>query len=884
MNISTKTIIAVFLLFFFIQEITGKENQYAEYQAGVIVFKISKNINVEKTQNKNYKFDNQEITAFLNELEDPRTERTFPHCLPPKFNQVDLTRIYTLRFSDDFPIPELCASFSVLKDIEYAEPRYIHQLDVEYSDPLSWGQYGLRRVQAKQAHDITTGHKTIPVAIIDTGIDMDHPDLIDNIWVNPGEDLNGDGQIQNNERNRRDDDDNGQIDDFYGWDFVDDDNHPEDEVDIEGYENPGHGTHVAGISAAATNNELGVASIGYNCSIMVVRTGSINIPYGYDGIEYAARTGAQVINCSWGGGGGGRFGQEVVTYAHEQGALVIAAAGNDNRSARHYPSAFSNVVAVAATDSNDLKASFSNYGNWVDLSAPGYQILATTLGRNYGRKSGTSMASPYAAGVAILLRAAYPGLEIEHIEMLLLEGADDIDDINPDYRDELGLGRINALASLNLGPRPVLEVSEMEFISEENENHKFDLGETLEIAFEFRNRGGNPFADSLTAYLSSNDPSIIIEEGEVLIADIRAGRTENNFEDPFRITIADDTIAHTSSLTLIVQSRGRLNAVNEKYEIVLGHPKVLYIDNDGSRNTEEWYLSALETIPVGWERMVVSEDVSPEPEYLSNYEMVIWATGDALNPLDDDHRNAITESFEAGARLLLTGKYIGDDEENHELLENVFGAQHSQDSVLAATVESLPGNRPLPVEMEMFLFGHGGAPDGRVSPSTMIPVNGADSLVVYRYRDPVTGIAGVYRSDRETNSKTIYMGFGLESVSNVRTRRQDVMSELFGWFSIVSSTPLDQNYVPTEFSIISAYPNPFNQQIRINFNLPSHGLVNLKLFDFSGRQVGFSGVSRYYPQGESEVVLNARSIPSGDYLVVFEYNQKMLGKKITLLK
>ncbi|MBZ0200219.1 MAG: S8 family peptidase, partial [Ignavibacteriaceae bacterium] len=272
------------------------------------------------------------------------------------------------------------------------------------------------------------------------------PDLSGNLWHNYNE-------IPNNSI---DDDANGYIDDYIGWDFggltgTPDNNPMEDRSD--------HGTHVAGISSAVTDNGIGVASIGFKTKIMAVKTSQDNyrnssgqpyIAFGYEGIKYAADNGCKVINCSWGGGGYSVFGQEMIDYAVSKGALVVTAAGNSNSSSPFYPAAYKGVLSVASTDQGDLKSGFSNYGITVDVSAPGSGILSTWMNDTYTTLSGTSMASPLTAGLAALVFAQFPAYNPLQVGEQIRVTSDDINQSNPNYQNLLGRGRINAQNALTL--------------------------------------------------------------------------------------------------------------------------------------------------------------------------------------------------------------------------------------------------------------------------------------------------------------------------------------------------------------------------------------------------------------------------------------------------
>jgi hypothetical protein len=294
-------------------------------------------------------------------------------------------------------------------------------------------------IDAPEAWDVNTGSSDIVIAVIDTGVDYTHRDLQANMWVNNGE-------IPDNDI---DDDDNGYVDDVYGYDLMNEDGDPVDDH--------GHGTHCAGTIAAISDNGFDVAGVCWNARIMSLKVfsesgGGCGCDI-YQAFYYAVNNGADITSNSWGGGGYSQTNQQIIDYVHSQGVLTVASAGNGNSSALHYPSGYGNVIGVAATDSDDKKASFSNYGDRVDIAAPGVDVLSlraagTSLGTVYDDYttilSGTSMSCPHVSAVAALIMSRFPGLGLEDLEMRLLATVDDITEKNPDYKWLLGTGRLNA--------------------------------------------------------------------------------------------------------------------------------------------------------------------------------------------------------------------------------------------------------------------------------------------------------------------------------------------------------------------------------------------------------------------------------------------------------
>jgi len=340
--------------------------------------------------------------------------------LHPGIDDRLLSRTYQVEFSQINKVSELVTYLSELNELEYAERKELHESflspnDQYYSNSFNSGQWALFQIDAPLAWDISTGSSDIVVAVTDNAINISHPDLVNKMVP--------------------------------GWDAVDNDNDPSPCGGNDGF----HGSHVSGIVGAETNNNIGIASIGYNVSIMPVKIGDCNtgsLTSGYDGIIWAADNGADVINMSWGGGGSSNYGQNVCSYAWNLGTILIAAAGNDGTNQQFYPAAYDDVVSVASTTTGDSKSSFSQYGTWVSISAPGSSILSTDEGSSYQVTQGTSMASPLVAGLVGLMISHAPSASPQQVVDCLLSTAENIDGANSNYIGQLGAGRINAYQAL----------------------------------------------------------------------------------------------------------------------------------------------------------------------------------------------------------------------------------------------------------------------------------------------------------------------------------------------------------------------------------------------------------------------------------------------------
>ena len=336
----------------------------------------------------------------------------------------------------DGKVREALAAYRRNPNVEYAEPDLVITISRTPNDPdfgLLWGLHNEGQtvggdpgiagadIGAVEAWDIWTGDPTFRVAVIDTGVDYTHPDLVDNIWTNPGE--TGTDEFGNpKETNGIDDDFNGYIDDVHGFNFVTFSSDPMDDH--------GHGTHVSGTIGAVADNGIGVAGVNWRCQIVGLKflnaNGSGTVSGAVGAIEYVIANGIRLSNNSWGGTGYSQSLYNAILDAQSVGHVFVAAAGNtgaDSDLLPHYPSAYDlgNIISVAATDNDDDLASFSVYGAVsVDLAAPGVKIYSTIPGASYTYLKGTSMASPHVTGVLALLMSRLPTLGWHEVRDLVI--------------------------------------------------------------------------------------------------------------------------------------------------------------------------------------------------------------------------------------------------------------------------------------------------------------------------------------------------------------------------------------------------------------------------------------------------------------------------------
>ncbi|MEJ5285670.1 MAG: S8 family serine peptidase [Bacteroidota bacterium] len=417
-----------------------------------------------------------------------------------------LRRVFIVKYTNEIDPIVASRKLHNLGIFEYVEPFYIHKIDSATNDPYFGNQYYLRQIKALEAWNlIDSTADTVVVGIVDTGVDIDHEDLRKNIFINYGEvGIDSSGKFKS--LNGIDDDGNGYVDDVFGWDFCGTDGQKPDNDPRPGN---GHGTHVAGIVGAVHNNEIGVAGIVPKVKILPVKTADDNpfntfISKGYEGILYAGIMGAKVINCSWGSETGSELENDVIRTVNSMGVCVVAAAGNDGKYSDFAPASLNGVLSVAAVDSNDIKAGFSNYSGRVGVSAPGVKILSTTPANSYASWDGTSMASPVASGVVALARQKFPNLNYEQIYELVKRQSDNIDSLNPNYVGLIGSGRVNAQRTLDCNPDTIRSIILTSYkVFDFDGDNLLVPNDTIKLFLAFK----NVFSDLKNVYVEIPDNS-----------------------------------------------------------------------------------------------------------------------------------------------------------------------------------------------------------------------------------------------------------------------------------------------------------------------------------------------------------------------------------------
>jgi subtilisin family serine protease len=528
------------------KDITIKQSKAVkgkDHIPGVIIFKLKESGVSAKSLSINPKFNLKSASIMSMERKFPEARHTDKVQALGRIKNPGLERIYQIKISSDAQMDAVIKELLEDPRVEYAEPKYIHHrnfLPSTVNDPEQHPY--LSRVRAPQAWALFNSGPQVIIGIVDSGSELDHEDLSDNIYHNPGE-------ISNNDK---DDDNNGKVDDYNGWDFVgfDKDNFVEDkDPNVKDSLND-HGVHVSGLASAVTNNSKGVASIAFNqAKLLIVKTAADNnsedIYQGYEGVKYAADMGANIINCSWGGTEGGDFGRDIINYAISKNCLIVAAAGNHDPldslgDELTYPAAYEGVIAVANTNNADVKHPASNYGRYVSISAPGVAIESTTYNNSYDLNTGTSMSAPVVSSAAALVKSYYGNrFTMQQVGELLRATADNIDAKNPAYAGQLGRGRLNVYRALTEIPPSI----RMENITRvDKAASKVVQPDTLYLYFDIKN-----FlfpVSNLLLTLSSNNPDVTIISPQVTISALGTLQTQTKV-GPFKAAIPPQTPSNT---------------------------------------------------------------------------------------------------------------------------------------------------------------------------------------------------------------------------------------------------------------------------------------------------------------------------------------------------
>ncbi len=541
----------------------------AFYYGGEVIVKFRPDLKL--GENTLLKTGQTSVDALLDQFQMIQLTRTF--ILPQRFSETEdsgLKQIYTFTYSGGDDPVKVALKLAEHPLIEYALPKLLNKMhrnsspeqniysshnSVKPNDPIYPQMTHLRLLNLEQAWDIVKGeHGNVIVAIVDGQIDWSHPDLIENVWVNPGE----------IEDNGIDDDGNGFVDDVHGWNFTNNTNDPGGIKSLT--KSLGHGTAVAGVISARSDNELGVAGSSWNATFMPIGAASFSdttIRYGYEGIVYAAANGADIINTSWGSTVEDpnpieeqflrAFVHDIIRFAVDQGALVISSAGNgslNNDIALSLPAADPNVLSIGATRKDNMrKAAFSNYGITVDVFAPGININSTSPNEEYvDGVNGTSFSAPLVAGIAALVKTIRPDFSPEQISQQLQATARSIDNDNSGFEGNLGQGFVDANAAVTDFSKPGLQLVDTKW-NDEDEDGFVENGEKVLLEVSYKNWLST--VNNVAVKLESSSTLITITNKTISIEEVKSMETA---KITFELTVGEMQIEELVLFSLDVSA------------------------------------------------------------------------------------------------------------------------------------------------------------------------------------------------------------------------------------------------------------------------------------------------------------------------------------------
>jgi serine protease len=847
----------------------------------------------------------------------------------------NIARIFTFHYDSDIDPTELSKLiYDSNKDIiEWVEPDFVYQQDFMPNDPAIGQQYHISKINSFQAWDLNQGDTNIVIGLVDSGTDFDHPDLAANIKYNWDDPVNG-----------IDDDNNGFVDDFKGWDFGNGDNDPQIY-----YSANDHGSHVSGCASQVTNNGVHGAGIGFKVKLMISKHSIDNVPdllYNTnDGLVYCYQNGAKVMNCSFGSSAYSSFTQDIINSAWGAGVVTCASAGNGNPGIEtpRYPASYDNVVSVAATNSSDLKASFSNYHSTVDVSAPGEAILSTLWDNTYASYSGTSMSAPITSGTVALIRSLHPSWTPAQVVDRLKLGVDSIYNLNPGYIGKLGTGRINAFKCLSDLPIVSLVSYSHNDSLYGNNDGVYEVGEKISILLTYKNiwlTGNN-----ISLRLTTTDPDVEITKDSVYAGTLNAYNTySTSINNTFEVK-AKSTCPFDKTVTF------RLRTSSNAYS------------NDISNTINVTFRQGWATHTINNLKLSLTKDgaLGRKP---SSYGSGLNITGYTGNQIMDAgvmigvSNTKVSDVCRRGTGTASDTDFVGLNAYtintpgvySHQDGSGLFNDDGAGSSKIGVTVsaKSYAWNTTPDVDYIILKYSIKNTSGSLLSNlfagiyiyytpiganSNLVSAVDTSSKLGYTYQnsnsDPHLGVCLLTNQNlnfKAINALEVFNGFSTQekwdalssgistpsygpgiacfviSAGPVNINNNDSVTVAF---AVVKGTDLNNikansqtaknkygligvepisNEVPLKYTLYQNYPNPFNPVTTLKFDLPRQDEATVKVYDILGRETIVLLSKKKLSAGSYEITFDAGSLSSGIYFYRIETQKFTDVKKMVLVK
>ncbi len=824
----------------------------------------------------------------VNEVE-PLTTNPNPSHIDRKYS-LDLQ--YLVQFDAGQDIGPVADEYRALPQVELVCPNTVMRIYEAPNDPLYSSQWHYKNLNAAVAWGIAKGDTAVLNMPVDNGVDLEHPDIQPNIWINRLEDINGNGRFDtlwspDGDLDGEDQDGNGKIDDVAGYDFVSGDPIPQND---SGWE---HGTHCWGISNAATNNGTGVAGASWNTRTMTVRCGtttSIITFAAASAVTYGKDNGVFSISMSFGSTSQNPTLAAACQAAWDAGCVLFGAAGNDYLRIQGYPACSPGVENVAASGRGDSKASFSNWGPWIDISAPGegiYSTVPVNMG-SYATADGTSMACPLAAGVASWVKSWNPALSNQEVLDIMHDACDTMPDSL--FRiGELGAGRVS-MGNIVL-PRYFCDLKLKSWRFNDvsgNNNGRPDPGETVSVIVTYGNAVGWQNATSVSATLACSDTNVQMTKGTAGFPDIATGDSANCSADSFVITVPPSIPPQYLTFKVMMHATPDVAYPLTYFQVKCGEPRLLIVDDDEGSDFEKYYTAACDSSYVLYDKYTVQTSGSPSADTLGHYPVVAWFTGNATtNTLTPTDRNNLTTYLGNGGNLFIAGQNIAQELNTDPFLDDYLHATFVDDSSGKIYMIGVPGD-PLTGSTSgadtMVLGGSGGANNSR-SADGIRPAEGGIGCATYKeYADTtvksIVHYAGAY--------KVVFFSCAFEAIDHSTSRylqKWTLMKRILTFFGEGIPPAIAQELREPEVRpyALKISPNPFRRQAVVEFTAPVSGRMEFKAISADGRLVASETRTAVFGERVS-FKLEGAKLANGTYLVQVKTPVGVYATKTAILR
>jgi hypothetical protein len=574
--------------------------------------------------------------------------------------------------------------------------------------------------------------------------------------------------------------------------------------------------------------------------------------------------------------------------AWDYGAVLFGSAGNDYVRAQRYPGCYNGVENVAASNTSDEKADFSNYGPWIDITAPGVGIFSTVPG-SYGTMDGTSMSCPLAAGVASWVKSWNPALTNQEAIDIMHEACDTMPDSL--FRiGELGAGRVSLGNIVLTRYFCDLKLQSWRFNDQAgNNNGRPDPGETVSLIVTYANTPGFQNATSVTATLACSDTNVQIVRTPAGFPDIPAGGNGNCSADSFVITVPTSVPPQYLGFWVTAHATPNPAYPLTLFTVKCGEPRVLIVDDDDGSDFEKYYTAACDSNFVLYDKYTVQTSGSPSSDTLRHYPVVVWFTGNATtNTLTATDRANLGTFLDSGGNLMIAGQNVAQELSGDPFLANYLHASFAEDSAGKIYIVGVPGD-PItsnPGGADTMVLGGASGANNSKSADGIWPISGAIGCATYKdYTD--TTVKSVIRY-AGTSYKVVFFSCAFEAINHSVSRylqKWTLMKRILAWFGEGIPPAIAQQMREPEVRpyALKVSPNPFRRQALVEFTAPVSGRMELRTYAADGRLVASETRTAVIGQHLS-FKLDGAKLANGTYLVQVKTPAGVYAQKTAVLK